>query len=25
MAMELSAGALDDVGGPVVYPPAFGI
>ena len=25
MAMELSAGALDDVRGPVVYPPAFGI
>ena len=25
MALELSAGALDDVCGPVVYPPAFGI
>ena len=25
MAMELSAGALDEIEGPVVYPPAFGI
>lgn len=25
MAMELSAGALDGINGPVVYPPAFGI
>ncbi|HUJ51842.1 MAG TPA: N-acetyltransferase, partial [Bryobacteraceae bacterium] len=25
MAMELCAGALDGIGGPVVYPPAFGV
>jgi putative acetyltransferase len=25
MALELCAGALDDVSGPVIYPPAFGI